>query len=314
MEHLLRRHQPLRQPLRMVVTQERLQHLAVGVQPVGPEVVPHQLAGGADLLVQERQRALAGGGVLQLLHALRLRLLQRLEHRRGKPWVLFNKRAADAGDVHDREDAGALEVVLAGRDRVGKQPADVRIVLARHPRHPRRDERIDLAALEQLRDGLAFRRVHHLDVRRQLDRDLLRPRRIVDAAPHPLDVRRLHAVVVLQDRARPDAGGELEFRQADALALEVLRLLDPVGAHIDAVVPEHPRHERRDTDIGTIALRGLDRVARHRQFADVEIHGAERAEENLLRRQHHENGVDSVDLHGAVKQRARPVVVADGHR
>ena len=129
-----------------------------------------------------------------------------------------------------------------------------------------------------------------------------------------MHVGRLDAVVVLQDHARPDAGGELIFRQADALALEILRLLDAVGAHIDRVVAERARHEGRHADIGTIALRGLDREARHRQLADVEIHGAEGAEENLLRRQRHEHRIDAVDLHRAVEQRAGAVVVADRDR
>src|SRR5690349_8167126 len=52
MEHLIRCHQPLRQSLRMVMPQERLQHLAISVQTVGPEIVPHQFACGADLLVE----------------------------------------------------------------------------------------------------------------------------------------------------------------------------------------------------------------------------------------------------------------------
>ena len=115
----------------MVMAQERLQHLAVGREAVGPEIVSHQLARGLELLVDERQRAFAGRGVLQLLEALRLRLLERLEHRRRQPGMLLDQRAADAGDVHDRKDAGALVIVLAGRDRIGKQPADIRIAACR---------------------------------------------------------------------------------------------------------------------------------------------------------------------------------------
>src|SRR5215471_7574953 len=62
MEHLLGRHQPWRQPLRMMMSQERLQYLAIGCEAVGPEVVPHQLARGLEQLVDERQRAFAGRG------------------------------------------------------------------------------------------------------------------------------------------------------------------------------------------------------------------------------------------------------------
>ena len=89
--------------------------------------------------------------------------------------MLLDQRAAHADDVHDRENAGALEIVLAGRDRIGKQPADIRIVLARQRGTRGAMKRVDLAAREQLRDGLALRRVDHLHVRRQLDGDLLRP-------------------------------------------------------------------------------------------------------------------------------------------
>src|SRR3954464_145644 len=74
MKHLLRRHQPGRQPLGMVMPQERLQHLAIGCKPVGPEVVPHQFTRSLELLVDEGQRTFAGRGVLQLLEALCLRL------------------------------------------------------------------------------------------------------------------------------------------------------------------------------------------------------------------------------------------------
>src|SRR5262245_3157002 len=64
-EHLLRRHQARREALGMMMAQERLQHVAVGREAVRPEIVPHQLARRLELLVDERQRALAGGGVLE---------------------------------------------------------------------------------------------------------------------------------------------------------------------------------------------------------------------------------------------------------
>src|ERR1700733_3857422 len=72
------------------------------------------------------------------------------------------------------------------------------------------------------------------------------------------------------------------------------------------------RDESRHCDVGTIALRGLHRVTRHRQFADVEFGGAEGAEENLLRHELHENRVDTVDLDDTVDQRAGAVIRADG--
>src|ERR1700732_5355324 len=79
MKHLLRRHLSHRQSLRMMVAQERLQDLAVGGEAVGPEIVAHQLARGLELLLDERQRAFRGRGVLELLHALGLGRIERLE-------------------------------------------------------------------------------------------------------------------------------------------------------------------------------------------------------------------------------------------
>src|SRR5262245_38519503 len=79
----------------------------------------------------------------------------------------------------------------------------------------------------------------------------------------------------------------------------------------DGFTPECPGHERRNSDIGAIAFGGLHREARHRQFADVEIHAAEGAEEDFLGRQVHEHRIDAVDLHRAVHERTHPVVVAD---
>jgi hypothetical protein len=121
-------------------------------------------------------------------------------------------------------------------------------------------------------------------------------------------------VVFREDDARPYAGGELIFGQADALALEIGRRLDAVGAHIDRVVAEGARHEGRHAHIGASTLRGLDREARHRQLADIEVDGAEGAEEDLLRRQRHEDRIDAVDLHRAVEERAHAIVITDRDR
>jgi hypothetical protein len=106
----------------------------------------------------------------------------------------------------------------------------------------------------------------------------------------------------------------LVFRHADAFAHEILRFLDPVGADIDRGMAEAARHERRYPDIGARAERGLQREARQRQLANVEILRAEGAEEYLLRAQLHEHGIDAVDGYGSVDQGPVTVVVADGDR
>src|SRR3954466_11475594 len=56
-KHFLRAHQPWRQAFRMMVPQESLQHLAVGREAIGPEIMAHQFARGLELFVNEWQRA-----------------------------------------------------------------------------------------------------------------------------------------------------------------------------------------------------------------------------------------------------------------
>jgi hypothetical protein len=68
------------------------------------------------------------------------------------------------------------------------------------------------------------------------------------------------------------------------------------------------------TDVGTVAVCCLDREARHRQLADIEILAAKCAEEDFFRRQIHEDRIDAVDLDSPIHERTNSVVVADGHR
>ena len=90
MEHLLRRDEARRKAFGMVAAQEGFKHLAVDGKPVRPEIVPHQFAGCLELLVHERQRALAGRGVFQSLEAFRVGLLERLEDRCREPRMLLD--------------------------------------------------------------------------------------------------------------------------------------------------------------------------------------------------------------------------------
>jgi hypothetical protein len=78
-------------------------------------------------------------------------------------------------------------------------------------------------------------------------------------------------------------------------------------------VAEGAGQEGGDTDVGTVARRRLHREARQRQLADVELCETERAEEDLLRTQVHDDGVDAVDGDAAVAERAGAVVFADGN-
>ncbi len=191
---------------------------------------------------------------------------------------------ANPDQVHDRENLRALVPVLRGRHRVAEEPAHVGMSALDERRRARCNEAVDLALLEQAGNGRALWRIVEPHACRQLHRDLLRTPGLLDAAAYPVDVGRLHPEIIFQDGARPDIGGELIFRHADLAALEICRRLDAVGAHIERGVAERLRHERRNAHVRAFAERRLQRVARQRQFADVEINRAEGTEEDLLRR------------------------------
>ena len=108
----------------------------------------HEFPRGTQLFLHERQRHLARGGVLECGKALRLCLLERLEYSRRQPRMRLHQLATDTGDMHDGKDAGAFEIISCRSNRIRKQPADMRIVLAGKAWHARGDEAIDLAVLQ----------------------------------------------------------------------------------------------------------------------------------------------------------------------
>src|SRR5580693_4349474 len=122
----------------VMLSEKIIEHLAVRLDAVGPEVVAHQVTRLLQALLDERQRHLGGRRVGELCQPRLLRLLERLKHRAGEPRVLLGKRAANAEHVHDREEAGALVIVLGHRDRIGKQPANMRMAALDERWRPRR--------------------------------------------------------------------------------------------------------------------------------------------------------------------------------
>ena len=76
---------------------------------------------------------------------------------------------------------------------------------------------------------------------------------------------------------------DLAERESDALAAQVGGGADAgIGADIDAGMPEQPRHEGGDADIGRVARCDRADIARERKLRDVEFLVAEGAKENLL--------------------------------
>src|SRR5262249_32646151 len=102
---------------------------------------------------------------------------------------------------------------------------------------------------------------------------------------------------------------------ADALAAQVSRRADAgVHANVDAGMPEQPRHEGGDAHIGRRPGRDGAHVARERKLRDVEFLVAERAEKNFLGIERQIRDGAALDLHPAVADGARAVVISAGNR
>ena len=168
-----------------------------------------------------------------------------------QPRIFLGERFADADQVHDRKQLGLLVVGdfrLAG---VGKQPRDMRLAGKERGRRARGEQRIKFAVAQHADQRLVVRDGFQVEARDRLERRAFLAAGLLLAAAAPMNFRRLHAVFVLHHAAHPDHRGDLIFRHADALAAQVLRLLDAGAlADVDAGMAEDARHERRHADIG----------------------------------------------------------------
>ncbi len=290
---------------------EALQDVPVRLQAVSPEIVAYQRPRRPELLLDKRQRDFGRGGVAKLCQRHGLRPLKRLRHRARQPRVLVRQRPPDAQSVHDgKQPRLAIPGSTRGL-RIGEQVADVRVAAIKAGWRAGPDHGIELPTRQQAGDGFIRPCVLHANIGRQVQADFLDTPGLFIAAANPGHVRRANAVLLFQDHADPDVGGELILRQPDTLALQIRRRLNAVGADIDRGVAEGARRKYRHGDIGAVPGRRFHGVAAHRQFADVEVAVAKGAEENLLRIEQHVLRIDTVDLDGAVHQRTHPVVVAD---
>src|SRR5262249_2900145 len=89
-----------------------------------------------------------------------------------------------------------------------------------------------------------------------------------------------------------------------------------IGAHVDAGMPEQPRHEGGDADIGRVPRRHRADIARERKLRDVEFLVAEGAKEDLFRIKRQVGDLAAFHLDTAVPDGAGTVVVAarNGYR
>jgi hypothetical protein len=112
----------------------------------------------------------------------------------------------------------------------------------------------------------------------------------------------MHAEFMGEDAARPDGGGLLIFRHADALAFEIGGRVDPgIGAHEDAGVKEFARREHRQRHPGRRTARRGDQKRRHRHFGHVEIPESQLTPKHLGRMHCGRDEPDALRLDAAVE-------------
>ena len=178
----------------------------------------------------------------------------------------------------------ALVIGDLGRPVVGEQPRDGRCPFGEAARRLARDDGVELARRQQAVDRLRRADLLEVEIGRQIDGDALAPARALEAAGPPAHRARLDAVRVTQEAADPQRHGLLVFAETDRLALEIGRAFDAaVGADVDRRMPERPRQEHRHRDVGAVAARGGDHMARHRQLGDLELPVAQGAAEDVVR-------------------------------
>src|SRR6266446_3385533 len=104
---------------------------------------------------------------------------------------------------------------------------------------------------------------------------------MVDGALHPVDFLEVHAIFVLQETANENRRRHGVKRHADALALEILRLLYPgLLVNGNEAVAECARGKNRDRDEGALLVgEALDEF-RARIFRDIEFPATRHAVEN----------------------------------
>src|SRR4249919_1473196 len=112
-------------------------------------------------------------------------MLESFVDRAGQPWMLLGKLAPHADQMHDRKNAGALEIILGRRHRIRKQPADLRV--ATEPgRDARTDESVDLSSFQHARQRAPFRSVIEPHVLRQRDSNFFRPTSFFQSTSDPM--------------------------------------------------------------------------------------------------------------------------------
>src|SRR5207244_9184989 len=147
--------------------------------------------------------------------------------------------------VHDREDAGALEIFDFEIPVVRKQTTDSLVFLQYRPDYFRVNQSIELAVNEHFLNVLP--RCDPLD----LQVGWRRPLHLFFVLFEPLDLPVRHAVFVLQEAANPQICGRLKVPEPDLLTDQIGRFANALGSvYKDKPMAKSAMQKDRDGDKG----------------------------------------------------------------
>jgi hypothetical protein len=182
-------------------------------------------------------------------------------------------------------------------------------------RWARRVDRVEPSLRQELRQRGSARCRLDADRVRKLELDLLDPPRVLEAAGDIRGVSDRQTVMLGEDAANPNVGGQLVLGDADAPAAELFGALDAaVTPHVDAGVAECPRREDRHGDERGFGASTRDHIRGQRELGDVELAEARHAEEDLLRLQGDVVDAEAFRPDASRGDRASAVVVPTGER
>src|SRR4249920_1626162 len=207
--------------------------------------------------------------VFHPLHGEGLGLLERLVEIGGHPRMPLDDLLLDPDHMHDRKDAGlAIEgdlLLLVVR----KQPPDALVTCREWPDQVGREQCVDLALDQHVFERFFLRDLSDVETSRRRKVDIL----IELAEPFDRFVR--HAVIVLEDPAHPESGGEQVALGADLAADQIGRLADALrGVDEDEAMTEAAMGENRYRAERKVLV-PRRHVARARHLRDVELAAAQ---------------------------------------
>src|SRR5579863_10248255 len=156
-----------------MIAQERVEHMAIGLEPIGPPIVAELAPRFLDMRHEPRQHRLIGFLVAELLVNLALGGDESLEQGLRDPAVGLVNLALDRNGMHDREYPRLAEIGALDLDIILEEPLDRAGLAIKRRRRMRRLDYVDLAGRDHGRKRLARTDRFEPEFRRQVEGDLL---------------------------------------------------------------------------------------------------------------------------------------------